>query len=99
MIEMGQHPALANVARILHANPGATVRIEGHTDNTGPSEDYNCNLSLGRAKAVMEHLAALGIAEERLEVLGQCDYEPVASNDTAAGRRKNRRVEFVLIKE
>lgn len=98
-IEQVQNDTLVSVARILHANPQANVMVEGHTDATGLGEDYNCHLSLARARGVRERLMVMGIAKERLMIEGKCDGIPVASNRTAAGRRKNRRVEFILLPE
>jgi OOP family OmpA-OmpF porin len=79
----------------LKRNPQMKVLIEGHTDSVGP-EDYNMGLSLKRAKAVEEHIVSQGIAEERMDIKGLGESDPLASNDTPEGRAQNRRVEFVV---
>lgn len=70
--------------------------IEGHTDSAGDST-ANRTLSRRRADAVREALIALGVPGARLESRGFGDSVPVATNDTAAGREKNRRVEFMVL--
>lgn len=78
---------------------GGKVVVSGHTDNR-PRPDpagVNLALSLARAQAVSALLQAQGVASERLEVVGRADQEPVASNDTAAGRAQNRRVVIDVI--
>jgi outer membrane protein OmpA-like peptidoglycan-associated protein len=71
----------------------AFVDIEGHTDNVGKSE-ANKKLSQGRADAVKAYLVSKGIDESRLTAIGYGDEKPVADNKTAAGKAKNRRVDF-----
>lgn len=71
----------------------ARVEISGHTDSVG-SADGNKLLSENRAKAVVEYLARAGISGERIEARGYGLERPIASNDTADGRAKNRRIEF-----
>lgn len=74
------------------------VEIEGHTDSIG-SNAYNMGLSLRRAQSTKEKLIELGLKEERiLSVSGKGEEEPIATNQTDDGRRKNRRVEFKLEK-
>jgi len=72
------------------------VRVDGHTDASG-KEIYNQQLSLRRAKSVGDVLAAIGMKEENIKLQGLGSTEPVASNDTAAGRTENRRVSIVVI--
>jgi len=87
---------LDDVARILVDNPQvALVRIEGHTDDTGPAE-LNRRLSQQRADAVKAYLAGKGIAAGRLEAKGFGPDRPITADKTPAGRAKNRRVEFVV---
>lgn len=74
------------------------VLIAGHADSTG-GEAYNDNLSERRAYTVREALIAEGIDPERLIVSAFGERQPVASNATALGRRKNRRVEITLLNE
>src|SRR5471032_2556626 len=72
------------------------VRVDGHTDASG-KETYNQQLSLRRAKSVRNVLTAVGMKEENIKLQGLGSTEPVASNDTAAGRTENRRVSIVVI--
>ncbi len=82
---------LARVAAWLAAEPALGIRIAGHTDATG-SPEANRSLSLRRAEAVRDALVARGIALSRIAVSGEGAAVPVASNDDAAGRARNRRV-------
>lgn len=87
---------LKNAAKILVENPKITVRIEGHTDSQA-SETYNQGLSLRRANAVKNYLVTQHkISADRLATEGFGESRPIASNDTAEGRAKNRRIEFVI---
>jgi len=72
------------------------VRVDGHTDASG-KEAYNQQLSLRRAKSVGNVLATVGMKQENIKLQGLGSREPVASNDTAAGRTENRRVSIVVI--
>ena len=84
---------------ILAAHPELRrVRIEGHTDDVG-TNDYNKDLSDRRARTVVRYLTGKGIARERLEPSGFGEDRPIASNATALGRAKNRRVEFTIVDE
>lgn len=87
---------LARVVTILKDNPAVRVRIEGHTDSTGP-EKYNLGLSYRRAQAVKGYLEGRGIASNRLSVVGFGETKPLVSNRTRAGRAVNRRVEFKVL--
>ncbi|MBK1612655.1 hypothetical protein CKO44_04140 [Rubrivivax gelatinosus] len=71
------------------------VRIVGHTDSTG-SDAINDPLSLARARTVRDYLEDRGVPAARLEIAGRGAREPVADNNTDAGRSKNRRVEIFL---
>ncbi len=84
---------LERVASVMRRNPGLKIQIQGHTDSVGDAA-YNQRLSQERARAVMNALIAKGIAPERLQAKGLGETRPVASNDTAAGRALNRRVEL-----
>lgn len=88
-------PSLNELATFLISKPDLIVSIEGHTDNTG-SHAYNLLLSERRATAVKTYLTARGVEASRLTATGYSYDRPVASNDTAAGREKNRRVEFII---
>ena len=88
-------PKLNDVVTILNENPSYKVQIDGHTDAQGKDE-YNQDLSDRRAASVKAYLAGKGIAETRLSSTGYGETKPVADNNTAAGRAKNRRVEMTL---
>lgn len=79
-------------------NPAATVTIIGHTDNTG-SDAINNPLSFDRASRTRDYLAGRGVAPQRIYVDGRGSREPVASNNTAAGRAHNRRVEIFVAEQ
>lgn len=90
------HPVIDRFAETLRANPGTAVRIVGHTDATG-SDAINDPLSLRRAESVRGQLASRGIDGSRIAVDGVGSHQPVASNDTVAGRAQNRRVEIFIM--
>ncbi|MGH8383760.1 OmpA family protein [Pseudomonas sp.] len=71
------------------------VRVDGHTDASG-RDAYNEQLSLRRAKSVANALTAVGMRPENVETRGLGSREPVAGNDTRAGRMENRRVAIVV---
>ena len=80
---------------LLVDNPQLKIQINGHTDNVG-SEGDNQSLSTKRAKAVQDYLIKEGIASNRLKYKGFGESQPIASNDSADGKRTNRRTEFIL---
>jgi outer membrane protein OmpA-like peptidoglycan-associated protein len=86
---------LAKVSGILLAYPTLRMNVEGHTDSIG-SDDYNLKLSERRADAVRDYLVSNGISVANVQAIGLGKAGPVASNDTAAGRQQNRRVEMVV---
>jgi outer membrane protein OmpA-like peptidoglycan-associated protein len=87
-------PILNEVVRLLKVNPDIVlVSIEGHTDDLG-SHEHNDELSGARARSVMAYLIRRGIVPNRLEAKGYGKRKPIADNQTAEGRQKNRRVEF-----
>ncbi|AGC43124.1 kelch domain-containing protein [Myxococcus stipitatus DSM 14675] len=86
---------LDEVVEMLKSRPDVAIRVEGHTDNTGP-ETLNQELSQSRAEAVRSYLIQRGINGSRLEARGYGPSRPVASNDTPEGRSANRRVDFVI---
>ena len=94
----GSMRAIEKLTEFLADNPERLVLIEGHTDNVGSSIS-NLDLSLRRSGSVAEALSLKGIAIERLFVKGYGEAYPVASNDDAAGRQRNRRVEIVILEE
>lgn len=87
---------LDKLARALEAYPNVTLLIEGHTDATGTPE-YNLQLSEKRARSVRDYLISKGIAKSRFTVEGHGQSQPVAPNNTAEGRKKNRRVEITIV--
>lgn len=89
-------PSLTELAGLLEAQPGWSLRIEGHTDDIGEA-DFNLNLSKERAEAVREYLIDKGIESDRFEVNWFGETQPIATNRTAAGRQQNRRVELKIV--
>ncbi|HLW82478.1 MAG TPA: OmpA family protein [Candidatus Acidoferrales bacterium] len=87
--------ALAKLSGIVEAHPGLKLQIEGYTDSVG-SDAYNQKLSEDRAGTVRAYLAAQGVDPGAITSIGYGKANPVASNDTAAGRRQNRRVEIII---
>ncbi len=77
----------------IRSNPSQNIQIEGHTDSTG-SDSYNLDLSQRRAESVVNYLASKGVNSSRLNAKGYGESSPVSSNDTAASRAQNRRVEI-----
>ena len=89
---------LDEIGSVLKARPTMTVRIEGHTDSRG-TRAHNLKLSAARADSVRQHLVGLGIDPSRMESRGFGPDQPVETNKTAAGREKNRRVEFFITQQ
>jgi outer membrane protein OmpA-like peptidoglycan-associated protein len=88
--------ALNGVDLVLKEYDKTIVEIAGHTDSTG-SAALNQSLSERRAQAVAAYLTSHGLAEKRVITVGAGPSRPVASNDTAAGRQQNRRVELTIV--
>ncbi len=86
---------LAKISGIVLAHPGLTLQIEGHTDSVG-GDDFNQRLSEQRAGSVLDYLAEQGVAASSMTSRGFGKTQPIAPNDTAEGRQKNRRVELVV---
>jgi outer membrane protein OmpA-like peptidoglycan-associated protein len=88
---------LSKLAGDLKAdNRNVYLEIQGHTDSTGP-EQYNQQLGLQRAESVRRQLHAQGVALDRMTTISYGEDAPIAPNDTAEGRAKNRRVEIVVL--
>ena len=87
------YPILDQVAKLMTERPDVRIRVESHTDWIG-SDTYNQTLSDRRAKATVEYLVSKGIDPARLEGIGLGESRPIASNETAEGRSRNRRSEF-----
>lgn len=88
-------PVLDAFAQSLVNNPATTVTIIGHTDSSG-SDAVNNPLSLNRAASTRDYISARGVASNRIMIDGRGSREPLVSNDTAANRAKNRRVEIFV---
>ena len=86
-------PALQEILEALVARPDATAAVEGHTDSDA-SDEYNLDLSSRRAASVVGWLVEQGVDTSRLSAVGRGEAEPVADNETAAGKAANRRVEI-----
>jgi len=86
---------LNRIAQVIIDNPTFLIEIRGHTDNTGTPAS-NMLLSQNRANAVREYLIKKGVSERKITANGFGDKKPVAKNKTAAGRKLNRRVEFIV---
>lgn len=86
------------LADFLQKYPNRNVLIEGHTDSVG-SDEFNLTLSQKRADSVKETLTSKAIGDERITTRGYGKKYPVASNDTAAGKQQNRRVEVIILNE
>ena len=72
-----------------------TIAVEGHTDSVG-SDEMNMSLSEKRANAVRDYLVEQGVAAAGISASGKGESTPIATNNTAAGRQQNRRVELVI---
>ena len=86
---------LRNLAASLGKYPGSELLIVGHTDSVG-TDDYNLGLSERRADAAASYLAGQGVTRSRIAARGLGETEPVAPNESEAGRGKNRRVEVAI---
>lgn len=95
VLKTGAHRSLERIATFLQAHPEQSVVVEGYTDNTG-SDQMNLDLSRRRADAVVQALIARNVESTRIVARALGESFPIASNDTAAGRQLNRRVELVL---
>ena len=89
-------PQLEQILGFMNGNPSVRMEISGHTDNTG-SLRLNTRLSQARAQAVVDWLTERGITVDRLDAKGYAFSQPIAPNNTAEGRAKNRRVEFKIL--
>ena len=87
---------LRNLANSLDKFPKTDILIVGHTDASGTT-DYNQGLSQRRATSASDYLANNGVAAGRLRTAGRGEVEPIATNDTDAGRATNRRVEIAIV--
>ncbi len=98
VLSLNAKKVLERVYESLKSNPAIEVEIRGYTDSVG-SAGNNLRLSQRRAEAVKDYLVDKGIAFGRLRAIGYGEANPIASNNTAEGRAKNRRIEFVPIEK
>jgi len=94
-LKPGAREKLAKVAGILLAYPGLNIEVDGYTDNVG-GDEMNQQLSENRARSVRDYLVQQGVATNSVSAKGFGNTLPVATNDNAAGRQQNRRVELVV---
>src|SRR5712692_9513421 len=94
-LKPGAREKLAKISGIVLAHPGLVLQIEGHTDSVG-GDEFNQQLSERRASSVREFLAEQGVSPSSITARGFGKTQPVASNETAEGRQRNRRVELVV---
>jgi outer membrane protein OmpA-like peptidoglycan-associated protein len=87
---------LRNLAASMQKYPNTDALIVGHTDATG-AEDYNSKLSQRRAESAASFLIEEGVTPRRLRTSGRGELEPVATNDSADGRQRNRRIEVAIV--
>jgi outer membrane protein OmpA-like peptidoglycan-associated protein len=97
-IKSSSRPQLDNAVQVLGKFPNLRVRVVGHTDAQGGYR-HNIDLSKRRALAVKKYLVEAGVDDSRIETAGVGPDEPIETNDTAEGRAKNRRIEFLILAE
>jgi outer membrane protein OmpA-like peptidoglycan-associated protein len=95
MLKVTARERLAKVAGILLAHPDIRIEIDGYTDSTGDAM-FNEHLSQQRAASVQSYLTQQDVPASSISIHGLGQADPIASNDTAAGRQQNRRVELVV---
>jgi len=94
-IKTNLRPILDQFAQGLSGQPNTEIRIVGHTDSTG-SDAINNPLSVNRAASARDYLSSRGVDSRRVQIDGRGAREPIADNNTDAGRAKNRRIEIFL---
>lgn len=92
-LKLISHSALDDLAEILKRNEAVNLTIEGHTDSDA-DDNYNLTLSQKRTESVKSYLVSKGVSAERLTAIGYGETRPIATNKTADGKAKNRRVEL-----
>ncbi|MBN9669198.1 OmpA family protein [Labrenzia aggregata] len=95
-LDARSEPLLDSLADIVARCPGLVIEVGGHTDSDG-SANANKRLSERRASAVKTYLISKQIPDERIVSVGYGETRPVTSNDTAEGKRRNRRIEFLVV--
>lgn len=94
-LKPGAYATIDRLANALKQSQDRKVLIEGHTDSVG-SDEFNQTLSENRAASVQAALFERGVSSSQISTLGKGESTPVASNDNAAGRQQNRRVELIF---
>lgn len=94
-IKPNLQPILDQFAQGLGNQPNTEIRIVGHTDSTG-SDTLNNPLSVNRAASARDYLVSRGVDSRRIQIDGRGEREPIADNNSEAGRAKNRRIEIFL---
>lgn len=94
-VKEGVKGSLNTLAKALEENKDIKIKINGHTDYIG-TDQYNLGLSMRRAYSIKNYLANRGVDRSNISIEGYGKQSPVASNETAAGRAQNRRVEFII---
>lgn len=94
-LDRRSHPTLNRLADAARACPDVMIEIEGHTDSEG-IDARNQPLSERRAQSVVDYLTAAGVPVQRMKAVGYGSSRPIAPNDTAANRARNRRIEFTV---
>jgi outer membrane protein OmpA-like peptidoglycan-associated protein len=94
-LKPGAREKLAKVSGILLSYPGLNIEVGGYTDNVG-SDEMNQTLSENRAGSVRDYLVQQGVTANSVTAKGYGSTLPVASNENAAGRQQNRRVELLV---
>jgi outer membrane protein OmpA-like peptidoglycan-associated protein len=97
-LKPGAYGTIDRLAQALKDDPNRRVLIEGHTDSVG-SDEFNQQLSQNRAMSVQSALMQRGVSGTQINSMGKGESTPVASNDNAAGRQQNRRVELIFTEE
>lgn len=96
LLDDRSEPLLNSLADIVSRCPGLNIEVGGHTDSDGPA-DLNMRLSELRAATVSQYLISKNIGEERIRSVGYGETRPIASNATAEGKHRNRRIEFAVV--
>ena len=94
ILTKASYKTLDDIVYLMQKFADVSLEIQGHTDNVGKDE-YNENLSQGRAQSVVDYMIKKGITVDRLRAVGHGPHKPIADNKTKKGRAKNRRVELV----
>ena len=95
-LDEDSHELLDQVALAIKAHPEMKVRVEGHTDDTGP-DDVNMRLSQQRAETVRRYMIRKGVSPSRIEAKGYGESQPLKQGTSERARAANRRVEFIVI--